>query len=268
MPFLDRRNELARDRAAEDVVDELEVAAARQRLELHLAVAELAVAAGLLLVPAVRLGGRGDRLAVGNPRQLQVDLDAEPALQLRDRHLDVRLSLAGEQQLLGLRVAVVAERRILFLQPVQRGADLLFVAAALRLDRVGDHRLGELDRRGRGTPQLLSAEQIARQRFLELGDGAEVAGLDLRHRGLGLALEQEQMPEPFRHVAGDVVHGGVGLERARDHPEQRDPSGERIGDRLPDEGRERAGLRRLIARSRSPLFASVTPNPRSAGDWT
>ena len=31
-------------------------AAARQRLELHLAVAELAVAAGLLLVPAVRLG--------------------------------------------------------------------------------------------------------------------------------------------------------------------------------------------------------------------
>ena len=101
--LLDRRHELARDRAAEDVVDELEVAAARQRLELHLAVAELAVAAGLLLVPAVRLGRRGDRLAVGDARQLQVDLDAEAALQLRDRDLDVRLALAGEQQLLGLR---------------------------------------------------------------------------------------------------------------------------------------------------------------------
>ena len=57
-PLLDRRHELARDRAAEDVVDELEVAAARQRLELHLAVAELAVAAGLLLVAAVRLDRR------------------------------------------------------------------------------------------------------------------------------------------------------------------------------------------------------------------
>ena len=64
-PLLDRRDELPRDRAAEDVVDELEVGAARQRLDLDLAVAELAVAAGLLLVPAVRLGRRRDRLAIG-----------------------------------------------------------------------------------------------------------------------------------------------------------------------------------------------------------
>ena len=89
----------------------------------------------------------GDRLAVGDARQLQVHLDAEPPPQLRDRHLDVRLALAGEQQLLRLRVAVVADARILFLQPVQRRADLVLVAAALRLDRVGDHRLRELDRR-------------------------------------------------------------------------------------------------------------------------
>ncbi len=107
--LLDRRDELPRDRAAEDVVDELEVAAARQRLEPDLAVAELPVAAGLLLVAAVRLGRRGDRLAVGDARQLEVDLDAEPALQLRDGDLDVRLALAGEQQLLGLRVAGVAD---------------------------------------------------------------------------------------------------------------------------------------------------------------
>ena len=108
-PLLDRRHELARDRAAEDVVDELEIAAARQRLEPDLAVAELPVAAGLLLVAAVRLGRGGDRLAVRDPRQLQVHLDAEAALQLRDRDLDVRLALAGEQQLLRLRVAVVAD---------------------------------------------------------------------------------------------------------------------------------------------------------------
>ena len=75
-------------------IDELEIAAARQRLELHLAVAELAVAAGLFLVPAVRFGRRRDRLAIGDARQLQVDLDAEAALQLRHRDLDVRLPLA------------------------------------------------------------------------------------------------------------------------------------------------------------------------------
>ena len=92
--LLDGRDELPRNGAAEDVVDELEVAAARQRLHLDLAVAELAVAAGLLLVPAVRLGGRGDRLPVRNPRRLEVHLDAEAALQLRDGDLDVQLPLA------------------------------------------------------------------------------------------------------------------------------------------------------------------------------
>ena len=139
--LFDRRDELARDRAAEDVVDELEVGAARQRLDLDLAVAELAVAAGLLLVAAVRLGGGLDRLAVGDARRLEVDVDAEAPLQLRDGHLDVELALAVEQQLLRLRIAAVADRGILFLEPVHRRADLVLVAAALRLDRVRQHRL-------------------------------------------------------------------------------------------------------------------------------
>ena len=56
MPFSTAGMKFLRDRAAEDVVDELEVRAARQRLHADLAVAELAVAAGLLLVAAVRLG--------------------------------------------------------------------------------------------------------------------------------------------------------------------------------------------------------------------
>ena len=105
--FLHRRHELPRDSAAEDVVDELEVAPARQRLDLDLAVAELPVASGLLLVAAVRLCRGRDRFTVGDARQLQIHLDAEPALQLGDRDLDVELSLPGEEQLFGLRVARV-----------------------------------------------------------------------------------------------------------------------------------------------------------------
>ncbi len=95
--------------AAEDVVHELEIGAARERLHLDLAVAELAVAAGLFLVAAVRLDRRRDRLAIGNPGRLEVDLDAEPAPQLRDRDLDVQLPLPGEQQLVRLRVTAVAD---------------------------------------------------------------------------------------------------------------------------------------------------------------
>ena len=147
MPFLDRGHVLSRDRAAEDVVDELEVAAARQRLDPDLAVAELAVAAGLLLVAAVRLGGGRDRLAVGNPRRLELDLDAEAPFQLRDGDLDMELALPGEQQLVGLRVAAVVDRRVFLFEPVHRAADLVLVAAALGLDRVGQHRLRETDRR-------------------------------------------------------------------------------------------------------------------------
>jgi len=102
------------------------------------------VAAGLLLVAAVRFGGRLDRLPVRNARRLEVDVDAEAPLQLRDGHLDVQLSLAVEQQFLGLRVAAVADRRILFFETVHRGADLVFVAAALGLDRIRQHRLRDL----------------------------------------------------------------------------------------------------------------------------
>ena len=54
--LLDRGNVLARDDAADDLVDELEAAAARQRLDLEPRVAELAAAAGLLLELALRLG--------------------------------------------------------------------------------------------------------------------------------------------------------------------------------------------------------------------
>src|SRR5687768_2310251 len=85
-PFFHGRNELPWNRAAEDIVDELEVFPTRQWLDLDLAVAELPVAAGLFFVPAVRLGGTLDRLAVRNARWLQVDVDTEPALQLGDGH--------------------------------------------------------------------------------------------------------------------------------------------------------------------------------------
>ena len=54
--LLHRGDELAGDRAADDLVDELEALAARQRLDPQERDAELAVATGLLLVLALGLG--------------------------------------------------------------------------------------------------------------------------------------------------------------------------------------------------------------------
>ena len=72
--LLHRRDEHRRDHAALHLVDELEAAAARERLDLEEHLAELAGAAGLLLVAAVAFGLARDRLAVGDLGRLGVDL--------------------------------------------------------------------------------------------------------------------------------------------------------------------------------------------------
>src|SRR5258708_15823309 len=68
--LLDRRNVLPGDGASEDLVDELEVTPARERLHGDLAVGELSVTARLLLVTPVGLGQLGDRLAVRHLRRM------------------------------------------------------------------------------------------------------------------------------------------------------------------------------------------------------
>src|SRR5438309_166320 len=74
-PFLHRRDELVRDRAAFYRVDELEALAARERLDPQVDLAELAGAAGLLLVAAVALGARADGLAERDRRRARVELE-------------------------------------------------------------------------------------------------------------------------------------------------------------------------------------------------
>src|SRR6478752_5992050 len=64
-------------RAADDLFVKLEAAAAWQRLDLQHDIAELAVAAGLLLVPPA-LGDRlADGLLISDRRRLRFDVDAE-----------------------------------------------------------------------------------------------------------------------------------------------------------------------------------------------
>ena len=87
-----------------------------------MAVAELAAPAGLLLVAALRARLLADRLEVRHARLVEVDLDAEAALEPLDRDLDVHLREAGEELLARLLVAAQDERRILLGEPPQRRA--------------------------------------------------------------------------------------------------------------------------------------------------
>src|SRR5207245_101781 len=59
------------DGAAENVVDELKLTAARQRLHLDFAITVLAVAAGLLLVASLDVGFAANGFAVGNLGRFQ-----------------------------------------------------------------------------------------------------------------------------------------------------------------------------------------------------
>ena len=130
--FLHRRDELRGNDAALHRVDELEAAAARQRLDPQEHLAELAGAAGLLLVPVVTLGGGGDGLAIGHARRPRVDLELV-LLAMRSR-VARRCSSPRPRSTVSLRCGSCStlQGRILRRQLVQGVGQALLVAASLR----------------------------------------------------------------------------------------------------------------------------------------
>src|SRR5262249_9733997 len=115
--LLDRGNVLVRDDAALDLVDELELRAARQRRNAEVDFAELAATTALLLVAVVALGAALDRLAIRHVRLRQRDLDAEALLHPLDEDLEVEVAHALDERLLRALLVVAGERRILLVQP-------------------------------------------------------------------------------------------------------------------------------------------------------
>jgi hypothetical protein len=257
--LVDRGTETLRDDATDDLVDELVPDAFLHRLDLDVAVAELAAAAGLLLVPAVGAGLALDRLDVRHARLVQLHLDAEPALRPLDRDLDVHLAHAGQELLPRLRVAREPERRVLLREAAERLRDLVLVALRLRRHGEAHHRLREAER-GRLEVVLGVDEHVARLHVLQLGDGADVAGAEPVRLLVLLALERHQRPEALLRVVAVVDERRVRLHLTRVHPEDRDASRERVGDRLEHEGRDRGvGLdrRALLRGARHPLDQQV-----------
>ena len=115
--LLDRRDELRGDRAALDLVDEVEAFAGR-RLDVDVDDAELAGAAGLTHEAALDLlGGAAHGLAVGDLRAADVRLDAELALHAVHEDLEVKLAHARDLGLAGLLVACAPGRS----GPLRRG---------------------------------------------------------------------------------------------------------------------------------------------------
>src|SRR5439155_24971073 len=131
---VDGRDVLARDLAADDLVDELVALARLGGREVDDRVAVLAAAAGLADEPALDLlDCLADSLAVGDLRAADVRIDVELAHQAVDDDLEVQLAHPRDERLPGLLVGAHLERRILLRQPLQSGAKLVLIALGLRL---------------------------------------------------------------------------------------------------------------------------------------
>jgi hypothetical protein len=95
---------------------ELEAGAARHRLDLEHDVAELAVAAGLLLVAAALGDGLADGLQVADRGGMRFGVDAKAVLKPLHRHAQMHLALPPQHDVVGARIVHHGERGILLIE--------------------------------------------------------------------------------------------------------------------------------------------------------
>ncbi len=103
----------------------------------------------------------------------------------------MRVARPAEQRLVGLVVAPDAQRDVLFLESVQRGHQLVFVAAGARLDGYEVHGRGRLGHVERDRGSRLR-EGVAGRCLQQFGGDHVVAGADLCLLLLLFALGQQQ----------------------------------------------------------------------------
>ena len=113
----------------------------------------------------------------------------------------MRLARAGDEELVGLRVAEEAHHGVFFHELVQGGRELVLVGAGLGLDGVGHGGLGHGDGLEEDLVRLV-AEGVAGQGDAQLGDGAEVAGVEFRNLDGLAALHDGEMGEASRTPGG------------------------------------------------------------------
>ena len=130
----DRRDVFLGNRAADDLVLDLDALAAFVRRELDAGMAVLAATAGLADELAFAFGRLGDGFAIGDLRRAGIGLDLEFAEQAVADDFQVQLAHAGDDELAGFLVGEAAEGRVFLGQALQALAHLLAVGLGLGLD--------------------------------------------------------------------------------------------------------------------------------------
>src|SRR6267378_2992420 len=152
------------------------VAGTWNRMQLDLAVAVLALAAGLLDVFALANGLLANRLAVRHLRTAHVRLHVVFAQHAVHDNFQVQFAHAGDQRLSGIRLGGNAERRIFLRKPLHGHAQFVLVSLGLWLDGHGNHGRREFD--GFEDDLLVFvAERVAGIHVFQTDASANVAGI-------------------------------------------------------------------------------------------
>ena len=194
--------------AAEDLLGEDHVVLLGLGLEADPHVAELAGAAGLLLVAALLGDGLADLLPVGHPDGLQLRLHVEAALELADQHVHLHVAGAVEHHLVGLGVVGDGEGGVLLVHAGEALGDLVLLAPALGHDGHGVAGLskGQLLQ---GDDLAGVAQGIAGLDLLHLADGADVTAAQLLDLGGLLAPHDIQAAQLLGGAGAGIDHGQV-----------------------------------------------------------
>ena len=129
---------------------------------------------------ALSLRFAAERLPIGDFGFGRLRVHAELACQTSDHDLEMALPQAADEGLRQLAVVLVMERRILLVQLVQTGRQLVLFSPLFHFHRHRDHRLRERNLRQHET-FILGRERVVRVGIAQLRDHANVAGMQLRH---------------------------------------------------------------------------------------
>ena len=226
--LLDRGPPLLRDRAAEDLVNELESSAPRQPFEHAGSFGELAAAPCLFLVTSDNFGAAPESFEISDLGRMKLDFNTVPAFQFVHSDFNVSLSRARKQELICLGFAIKPQRQILLEHLVKGLREFVFVAARLCRYGKGDCRPGKMNCLINDWRSLIG-KRIAGMGFSQLGHRDDITGVSFRDLLQRLALHHVERPESFVSVLGYVVNSRVGLNVAGENLEHVDSAGERIG---------------------------------------
>ncbi len=159
--------------------------------------------------------------AIRHLRRLQRHLGVITLLQPRHDRLNVRLPRTGNQKFIRLRIAEEPNQQVFFHQLVNRRRELVFIGAALGLNGVSHGRLRQRRQIHLNIPALRS-QRVAGQRIAQLGNSAQIAGMQFSYFNGLSPLHRAQVREALLSAPRVVLERRIVLDHAADHLEEAD----------------------------------------------